>query len=106
MVPRETGGIMQRYHGDLSRYGNSVSSSHDGGKQVLVALFLLLTLGMLGAHRLYLGMRTTAFIQLCIFAFGMMFGLASLNGALMAASLGILALWLLFDIVFVIVAVR
>jgi TM2 domain-containing membrane protein YozV len=78
----------------------------NNNRNVVVALLLLLTLGMLGAHRLYLGLNRSAYIQLSIFAFGLMFGLFTLHLTLFLWCIGILSIWLLADIVVVIVMLR
>jgi len=90
---------MPQYHGDIGQYGQNFYRTDDGNR-IVVAVVLLLTLGLTGAHRFYLGDIKHGMVHLGLCFIAVIFGIFTFNFWLAGWVFGIQAVLLLGELLF------
>ena len=90
---------MADYHGDLMyRVGRTYDSSDDAN--YFVAILLLLSFGLLGAHRFYLNDLRIGWVYFTSFGVSAFVGVAMLDFTLLLWVAGVAGIFLFFELIY------
>ncbi|MEO5773067.1 MAG: hypothetical protein ABIQ32_02980 [Sphingomicrobium sp.] len=90
---------MAEYHGDLAFKVGTIYKSRDEGNY-FVAIFLLLTMGLLGAHRFYLNDHRGGWMYFTPFAIAVFVGFAMLNATILLWEVAAASIFLICELIY------